>query len=156
MASLQQHGAEAVAGYWDDFYVYTPGRFVAIGTGATLTQNINIQSDSDFCLQKLTFQSDVSAAAVTVSSMNQPNVNILITDSGSGRQLMNNVLPISLIFGTGQIPFILPKPKWFAANSNIVVALTSFEASNTPNIQLAFIGFKRYPMAAGTPMFSSR
>lgn len=152
MPNLTQHGAEAVAGYWDDFFIYTPGKFVTLGAGATLTQNINIQADSDFCLQKLTFQADLAGVAQTASGVIVPNVNVLITDSGSGRQLMNNVLPLTLIFGTGQIPFILPKPKWFAANSNVVIALTSFEAAVTPSIQLAFIGFKRFPMG-GTSMF---
>lgn len=149
---LVQHGAEPVAGYWDDFFTYTPGRFTALAAAATQTQNINIQSDSDFCLQKLTYQADIAAAAQTASSRVIPLINVLLTDSGSGRQLMNNILPVTGLFGTGEIPFILPKPKWFAANSNIVVQVTNFDAAATYNLQLMFIGFKRFPMSTAAAL----
>lgn len=131
--------------YWDDFFVYNPLVFSALAAGATLTQNIAIQADSDFCLQKLSYNADIAAATQTDSARVVPLITTLITDSGSGRQLMNTDIPVPGLFGLGNQPFILPKPKWFAANSNIAVKVTSFVAAGTTyNLYLNFIGFKRF------------
>ena len=127
-----------------DFYIYE-AETVLIAVGALTNDVINIEADSDFILQKLTYQADVgSGAAQTDATRVIPNVLLQITDTGSGRQLMQNPIPIPSFFGTGRVPFILPNPRLFMRNSTIALAFTSFEAAITPTVRLAFIGYKIY------------
>jgi len=59
---------------------------------------------------------------------------------------MDQVVPISCLFGTGQLPFIWPVPKLMSARSTLQVQLTSFEAAQAWDITLHFIGVKLYPL----------
>ncbi len=65
-----------------------------------------------------------------------------ITDSGSGRNLFETPLPISAVFGTGELPFILPTPKLFAARSTINITVANFSAATEYNLRFSFIGYK--------------
>lgn len=124
-----------------DFYVYQED-FASLANGASATGNINIQADSDFVVQKLTYFADIAAAVQTDATRVIPLVNVLITDTGSGRNMMESALPISNIFGTGEIPFILPTPKLFLARSTITIQLSNFSAATTYNLRLSFAGYK--------------
>ena len=126
-----------------DFYIYE-AETIAIGVGILTNDTIAIEADSDFILQKLTYQADLAGVAQTDASRVIPNVLLQITDTGSGRQLMQNPIPIPSFFGTGRVPFILPNPRLFMRNSTIQIAFTSFEAAATPTVRLAFIGYKIY------------
>lgn len=129
-----------------DFYTYE-SQVVDLAVAGSANDVINIEADSDFILQKLTFQADLSGAAQDHSTRVIPNVLVQLIDTGSGRQLMQNPVPIPNIFGTGAIPFILPNPRLFMRNSTIQVAYTSFEAASVPTIRLSFIGYKVYGTA---------
>ena len=126
---------------WLDEFSYCTQR-IAIAAGAQATQNIAIEANSDFEWIKATFFADIAAAGQTVATQVIPLVNVLISDTGSGRQLMNTAVTVPQIFGTGQLPFIQPIKRVFKANSNITIQLTNFDAANTYNIQLALIGIK--------------
>ena len=129
-----------------DFYIYE-AVVAALGVGLSANDVINIEADSDFILQKLTFEADIAGAAQTEATRIIPNVLVQLTDTGSGRQLMQNPIPVSSFFGIGAIPFILPNPRLFMRNSTIQIAFTSFEAAITPDVRLAFIGYKIYGTA---------
>ena len=126
-----------------DFYIYE-AEALALAPAGSANDIINIEADSDFILQKFAWQADVAAAAYTDSTRPWPNVTIQLVDSGSGRQLMQNPIPVTSFMGTGELPFILPNPRKFLRNSTIQVAFTNFDAAVTYNIRLAFIGYKIY------------
>lgn len=128
---------------YTDFYVYS-AVFAALAFGASATQNITVQADSDFILQKLTYQADIAAGNVTDSSRIIPLVTVLITDSGSGRQIMDRAIPVATFFGTGNLPFILPNPKVFKARANITIQATNYSAGTTYNLYLSLIGIKTF------------
>ncbi len=150
LAALGQDLKTADQGIKKDFYVYeedfTTGTNNAVAAGATATGNINIQADSDFVLQKLTYFADISAAVQTDSSRVIPLMTAQIKDTGSGRDLFEVALPVSNVFGTGVLPFILPTPKLFLARSTIAITVTNFSASTTYNLRLSFIGYKVFRM----------
>lgn len=129
-----------------DFYVYEAQTTAGTPLAAGATQNdvINIEADSDFILQKLAYQCDIAAAAFTDSTRPIPNVTVQLVDTGSGRQLMQNPIPIPSIFGTGELPQVLTNPRKFLRNSTIQVAFTNFDAAAAYTIRLAFIGYKIY------------
>lgn len=142
-----------------DFFIYE-SQTLQLAPGANATDTINIEADSNFILQKLSHYSlggaptfpdltDFTAANTAPFGLPKqyainPAVLVQLIDTGSGRQLMQNPVPISSFFGTGELPFILPNPRLFMRNSTIQVQYTSFDTVNTYDIRLAFIGFKVY------------
>ena len=126
-----------------DFYIYE-SESLLLAAGGSSADTIAIEADSDFILQKLTYLATVADAQTTDATRIIPNVLIQITDTGSGRQLMQNPIGVSEFFGTGKLPFILPNPRLFMRNSTIQIAYTSFEAAVVNDVRLAFIGYKIY------------
>lgn len=125
-----------------DFYVYEED-FNSIGTATSQTGNINIQADSDFLVQKLTYFATLDTpASQTDATRIIPLINVVITDTGSGRNLMESAVPVPNLFGTGEIPFILPQPKLFLARSTISIVVSNFSTTLAYDLQLSFIGYK--------------
>lgn len=129
-----------------DFFVYAID-FATLAAGATATDNIQIQADADFEVQKLTYFSDIAGAAQTLTTQVVPLITVLIVDAGSGRQLMDRAVAIPALFGDGRIPFILPTPRIFAARSNITFTLVNFSAATTYRTRLNLIGTKLFQTA---------
>lgn len=137
---------ENVDNFRRDFYVYE-AESLGIIAGGTSNDVINIEADSDFILQKMTYEADIAAAAYTFTTNPIPLITIQITDTGSGRQLMQNPIPVNSFMGDGKLPFYLPNPRKFLRNSTIQIAFVNFDAAVTYNIRLAFIGYKIYGTA---------
>ena len=127
-----------------EFFVYSTGRLAALAAGGNSVNSINIQADADFVLEKLTYGADIAGAVVNVGTYPAPNVLVMLLSSGSGQNLFQNPIPLTSLFGTGALPFILPYPRVLPANSQLQVLLTSVEAASTPLLTLNFIGRKLY------------
>ncbi len=125
VAPLPAAGPRVIA---EDFYTYNI-QFEDIGAGVTQTGFIQIEADSDFLIQKLAYFSNIAGAAQTFNTIDIPLCTILIVDTGSGRQIMNNPVPVTSMFGDGRLPYILPTPKLFVKNSRINVTLFNFSSS---------------------------
>ncbi len=121
--------------------------FSALPIGTPTTQSFNVDAAAPFLITHSMMHADIAGAAVTISSMNWPNVTGTLTDTGSNRQLMDQATPLGNIFGTSQFPYFWAEPKLMAANSTLQVVLTSQEAVNTPNIRLTFGGYRLYSTA---------
>ncbi|RPH75965.1 hypothetical protein EHM76_00355 [bacterium] len=134
-----------------DLYVYE-AQALALAASATLTDVVQIEADSSFILQKLAYHAqapaDTALASAALGLVDSQRiiapVAIVITDTGSGRQLMPAPIPIPSLFGTGQLPFILPNPRLFMRNSTISIQFTNLDATNAYSVRLAFIGYKVY------------
>lgn len=125
---------------WDkqkDFFIYTV-EFLPLAASATASQSVNVQSDSHFLIEFVTGTVTDVANAVFVAS---PPELILITDSGSGRQFMDRPVHWLNLFGTAQLPGVLPFPKIINAGSTISVQIQNLEAV-ARNVRISFIGFK--------------
>jgi len=129
-----------------EYFLYSTGRLAAIAVNATVNSSIIIQADADFLLEKLTYYADLAGVAQTSGARIVPNVTVLLTASSSGAQIMNNPVPIPSMFGTGDLPFILPTPRLLGANSQLQIQFVSFEAAVTPAITLNFHGRKIYSL----------
>lgn len=119
--------------------------------GATFnqTQNIQIQADAEFILlqtQYNFFLKDTPSPSV-LDRLLPLGANVQLTDSGSGRNLLNEAVPVPSIFGDGILPFILTTPKAFAAatvlRTTISTGSVSLNAADT-TLVLVFTGEKRY------------
>lgn len=137
-----------------DLYVYE-AQALALAASASTTDTIQIEADSSFILQKLAFfptPQAFGAIAASVLGLVEsqrliPPVSVIITDTGSGRQLMPSAIPIPSLFGSGALPFILPNPRLFMRNSTISVQFTNLDSTNAWSVRLAFIGYKVYATA---------
>ena len=125
----------------EDLFSYTVF-FDDLANGTTQNGNIQIQADSDFKWIKGEYFADIAGAAQTADSLVVPLVTVQITDSGSGRQLNNEPVPVSSLFGTGQLPYINPIPRIFKARSNIAFQVANFSAATTYDLRLVLTGTK--------------
>lgn len=128
----------------EDFFVYEVD-FPTLAGLTTANGNINIEASSDFRWIKACYFADIALGVQTDSTRVIPLVTVLITDSGSGNQLSNIAMPVPSLFGTGQIPFILPVSRIFTARSAIQITVANFSAT-TYNLRLSFIGAKIFTL----------
>lgn len=141
-AYLSRTGGLAPEIIAEDFFTYTT-RFEDLLAGATGNNFIQIEADSDFLIQKFAVAPFEDGSALTTFSQPIALCTILIVDTGSGRQIMNEPIPLDSLFGNGKLPFILPTPKLFVKNSRINVTLFNFStATDYDDIWTNFIGKK--------------
>ncbi len=137
--------------WWLDPFIYTIN-FVTpsqLAASATATLNFLVQNDSAFAVCKTTYTAaDVANAAIanlqpfgSGGASSLVSVLSTITDSGSGRSLSDNPVPIDSQFGTAQFPRIWPIPKIVDPNSTVSVTLQNLVATAF-HIRLAFAGYK--------------
>jgi hypothetical protein len=101
---------------------------------------IQIQADADFKIMATTYMHGTSD--VTDSTRVIPFATVLLTDTGNGRQLMDQAVLVSSMFGKGgEEPFIWPVPKLLTARSSLQVQLNTAE-----EMRLYFHGVKLYPL----------
>lgn len=132
-----------------DFYSYTQ-RITGLAAAATTSATYQIEADSYFYMNAISYQADLAAAALTESTNVIPLITIVIFDSGSGRQLMANPVPLNALGGYWGLPFRLPKPRRFAPTSQITVTFVNYSAATAYNLSLCFSGFKVYAQQAIT------
>lgn len=119
---------------------------LALGVGTQAQSVLQIQADSDFEWIKAAAYAFPTGA--TENSFNDniiPEATVSLQDTGSGRFYMNNPVPISSIFGTGRLPYILPFPQRFIANATINFTVANLSAAQAyTNVTLSLIGKKLY------------
>lgn len=111
--------------------------------GSTASVQVTIDASSDFELRRLNYHFDLAGAAFLSGTRPIPNVLIQIQDSGAGRNLFNNPVPLSTVANFGEDQRDLPWPKIFARNSTIIITLTNVDAAvNTGNYRVMMLGRK--------------
>ena len=126
-----------------DYFAYGT-EFLPLPAGGTLTNSINIESDSDFAI--------VSAVGVVTSVNNLtlvafPAIMADMRDTGSGRVLSNIPMHFTSVFGDAQNPFIFWRAgylKRLRASGTFQVTLQNLDPGNAVNVRLTFHGFKVY------------
>jgi len=127
-----------------DFYQYVAD-FGTITTGTTKTANVNIETDAEFIVDKITYFGTVGGAAQTKESRVVPLVEISLNDTGSGRNLQNLPVPLDCMAGTAELPFVLPVPRKFKPNATITVTATNISAATDyDNLKVVFSGYKKF------------
>lgn len=132
-----------------DFYAYTQ-RATALAAAGTTSLIYQIEADSYFYWNAITYQIDEAGADVTYSNNPLGLITVVFFDSASGRQLMANPTPLSCIAGDGRHPFRLAKPRRVAPTSQITATLVNYSAATTYSVSLTLSGFKVYAAQAIT------
>jgi hypothetical protein len=107
---------------------------------------INLDADSNFYCVALTYFADIAGAPIAESTWIDPLVTLLLTDSGSGKALMNGPLIIPAFMGDGKRPYRFVRPRVFMANASIQLSFNAgfMAAGVTYNIQVILHGYKVY------------
>lgn len=126
-----------------DYYVYD-ALANPLPNGGAAVDNIQIQADADFIWQKATYLALAATPAnLAADTRIIPAATVQLTDTASGRELFEQALPIDALFGTGELPFILPTARLLPARSTFRVNFQNL--GTTPmRIQLCMIGYKAY------------
>ena len=106
------------------------------GSGQTQFQ---VESDYDFWWVKSSaFVFD--AAGLGVSKLQWPNIEVLLQDGKSLQQLSNQAVSVSGIFGSGEIPFILPQAHRVPGGATFTAVVTNRHATIAYSVRLCFTG----------------
>lgn len=119
------------------YFTYTMV-FSGVASLASATAQLQIDASSDFLVvsQSIEAIDDVTTLAVASAAL------IQINDSGSGTTLWNVPTPVTNLFGTAQLPFLLPMPRLFTANATMTGSLTNKTTANATSFFLSFHGVK--------------
>ena len=130
-----------------DYFWYTHTAISTLSSVATTaTALINLDADSDFYCVALSYQVSIADAALTESTNVIPLVRVLITDTGSGKALMNTPISLAALSGDGKRPYRFVRPRVFLSNATIQLGFTSYVVVGTTysDLQLVFHGYKVY------------
>ena len=149
MQSEQAHSYAEIETFASKFYqgrplLLTPYgynlTFSSLAAAASATQTLNIAANADFIVTGIHHRATVAAAAQTVSNKSAPLARILITDSGSNEQFTNSAVDLENYSTNGNIINKFDYPRIISGRSTLTVQLTSYEASQTLNIDIYFEG----------------
>jgi hypothetical protein len=131
-----------------EFYVYNAS-FGNIASAASSQQQLQVQADSDFEVRKMTFIAEPHGGTAPFLDNYVPELGLMITDGGSGRQLFSSAVPISSVAGSGRLPFIWPVTYIFEAKATIILVVNNFSVAGSgggalqwDNVYLSLIGNK--------------
>lgn len=136
----------------EDFYIYELD-FNGFTHGTTATNSFTVQTDSNFIWQYGMYwcEGTGTLTGLTNSTLVVPFATIAIQDASSGRQLTSAPVQVSSMFGTAERPFILPFPRYFRANTQLMVTAVNYDSAVSYNLKLSFCGIKRYTFAQNAP-----
>ena len=136
--------------YLDEFTYgarFDPTVTTGLPANGAQTVGININSDSDF----IAIQYNLEAFSAAGAIVNQPDLLLLLTRSGAGRNIMDQAVPIinfcgNYAFTDRNYPGFLPISSLYQGNGNVQVQLTNRTATNfntgTARIDFTMRGFK--------------
>ena len=120
-------------------YTFTPA---ALASGASITNNVQIQADADFLVQAISAASFVAGVYIA-----QPDSLIQITDTGSGTTFFDQQTAISNVTGDGKFPFLLPVPRLVTANSVLTLSILNVSSTGNQTTYINLLGRKLYKMS---------
>jgi len=119
--------------------------------GITLARNVAVQSDSHFVAR---YSNITTYAAGPVVSTATAPLDIQFIDTGSGRQLFDDLVPIQCVCGgvaagagNGLLPGIWPEPWLIRAGGTAQAQLRNVGAVTITRAKVVLWGMKVYPLS---------
>jgi hypothetical protein len=137
------HGNADGGKEWRDFYVYSNATGLSIpAMTAGQPPAIQIEADSDFSLMRLACYAEAAGETFPYAGNQLPQLTLQLQDGSDSTNLFSTPVPLGLIAGTGQLPFVLPIYRLFNANGTINIFFFNYSAVQYNNVVLALIGQK--------------
>jgi len=118
--------------------------FLPLAALNNATDNFITQADSAFAVVKTCFTISSVGEVFIANISDTPKfapLLVTLTDSGSGRNLMNSPVAVNSLFGTAERPYIWARPKVLDPNSTFTAQVQNLVATAF-QVRLAFQGFK--------------
>ena len=140
------------------FFYSTQFTANAVAIATTVTNNIQIQSDSHFIVRYITMTVYNSPNIVVFTGLAALTINLF--DTGSGRTLFDNPQAIQNVVGGspgtaggtgGYAPFIFPEPWLVRAGGTIQVSLTNLGQLTFPRVDVSLSGMKAFKFGQNSP-----
>lgn len=126
-------------------YVASLPASTTLAPAGSTTLTFNIDGQSDFFWDKGMVYVDIANDGVTISALPVPGLLITITDTNSSQPLTNSPVPVSSIFGTGQLPFILPIRHVFFSKATVKLQIQNITDDDTyTRVDIVFGGIKAF------------
>jgi hypothetical protein len=142
---LMAANAMMLGGIYCENFTYSAnwltGTGSALGANATVDQQIQINSDSDFVLQIFNGVSYSAADTPIVA----PDYLVNVVMAGSGRQIFDTAQDWVTFVGNysvNRVPGILTFPRIIPANNTVTVTLTNRTGTAANRVKLSLKGFK--------------
>lgn len=123
--------------------------YAAIAAGANSPQSFQVETDYDFYWIKAQFFAYDGAGTAT----KLPLATVLLQDGSTKQQLSNANVPVPALFGSGEIPYILPSPHLVKAGSTFNATVFNISAATVYTVYLVFSGLY---VPVGTVLASSQ
>lgn len=116
-----------------EFFVYT--------TPIAGISLLGVIGDTQTATIRFTQESHFAAIKLVATETGSQNYSVVLEPSEGDRRLTNDFVRVANLFGTAQLPMIMPQPRLFLANTVLTLRIQNREAVvNT--VFLSFIGFK--------------
>ncbi len=127
-----------------DYFWYAASVAGISSVAQAATGLINLDADSYFYCVALTAVTNIAGAAYTESTAPLPLISLQITDSSTGKALMNTPILIPGFLGDGKRPYRFVRPRVFQPNGTIQLSFSGalLAAGTTYGIQVIFHGYK--------------
>lgn len=127
---------------WQQFSYPAPP-FLNVAASGTATDDIPIQSDSDFLAFSLNVIVNDQTTPETVIEF--PAITLQIFDTGSGRTFFAQAAHASAVAGNGQRPGSLFPFRHCRPGSSLQVQVTNLDAVNAIDVRVTLVGIKVFP-----------
>jgi hypothetical protein len=139
---------DALAGKVVDFYslpfVFTTPANNIVPAGGSSTDQQTIDAQQHFAI--IAISGFVSEGAAITTAVDEPPLEVLIEDDGSGRKLSAAPCQWNTYVGSARLPLLLPVPKLIAAGSTLSITVSNDDPANTFNAWITLHGFKIFAM----------
>ena len=118
------------------------------GLAPTSAQSgVQIQSDANFLVEKMTFAAFYESGSVYVSDTH-PYILAQINVQTSGTSFFDQPTPLSNFCGDGNQGFIMPEPRILLKNALVVMTATNFSTTNTYSLTVSLHGQKLFDLSS--------
>ena len=133
-------------GITPDFFIYQFPVVNQLAVDANVTVSVQIQNDADFECRAITYFYNLLDAAFVEATRPVPNWTLMLTESGSGRNLFSAAVPVVSVASNGEAVLRdLAWPKIFGKNSVITATFVNFDAAvTTGQMYLSLVGRKLF------------
>ena len=128
------------------FHSYVLSTAAALAAGANTPLNFLVDTGYDFIWMKAeAFIYD--ANGLQVSTLQLPRLTVILQDGSTKQAINDNEVPIAALFGTGQIPYILPTRHRIVGGATFSATIFNRHANTAFSVDLVFSGMHVAPGA---------
>jgi hypothetical protein len=106
--------------------------------------SFTVQADADFLILAQSYDVNTANASTTFNTRPQPNLSVVLTNTGANYAYMDQAMPVPNIFGLGWDTFELPEAIFLAAKATMQSNVSNFDPATAFNLVLSFHGVKLF------------